>query len=102
MPADKPREVEPPGGDRPASAGAPDEGLPPPLRRGVKAASARWAVRRRGEPEIWPRPQDEAPHPWVGRRHFPEDYTFAAVQPVLALIARGGWLTGRLAHRLWL
>jgi hypothetical protein len=69
-------------------------GLSSLLRRGVKAAIARWAVRRRGEPEIWPRPQDEAPHAWDGRRHFAEDYTLAAVQPGLAVVARIEWLPG--------
>lgn len=82
-------------------AGAEEAGLSSLLRRGVKAAIARWAVRRRS-PEIWPRPQDEAPHVWDGRRHFAEDYTLAAVQPGLAVVARVEWLPGRETHRVWL
>lgn len=110
----KPREVPDPsaepvvagsrGADEaaPAASGAAEEpGLSSLLRRGVKAAIARWAVRRRS-PEIWPRPQDEAPHPWDGRRHFAEDYTLAAVQPGLAVVARVEWLPGRETHRVWL
>lgn len=87
--------------ERPGGAGPEDAGLSSLLRRGVKAAIARWAVRRRS-PEIWPRPQDEAPHPWDGRRHFAEDYTLAAVQPGLAVVARVEWLPGRETHRVWL
>ncbi len=79
-----------------------EAGLSSLLRRGVKAAIARWAVRHRSAAEIWPRPQDEAPHPWDGRRHFAEDYTLAAVQPGLAVVARIEWLPGREAHRVWL
>lgn len=86
---------------RAAPAGAEEAGLSSLLRRGVKAAIARWAVRRRS-PEIWPRPQDEAPHRWDGRRHFAEDYTLAAVQPGLAVVARVEWLPGRETHRVWL
>lgn len=100
MTASKPHGFGPPGGEgAPAEA---DAGLSSLLRRGVKAAIARWAVRHRSAAEIWPRPQDEAPHPWDGRRHFAEDYTLAAVQPGLALVARIEWLPGREAHRVWL
>jgi hypothetical protein len=87
--------------ERAAPAGSEEAGLSSLLRRGVKAAIARWAVRRRS-PEIWPRPQDEAPHAWDGRRHFAEDYTLAAVQPGLAVVARVEWLPGRETHRVWL
>ena len=112
MSAGKPREVPAPepGADGDASASAAsaaagagaDEGLSSLLRRGVKAAIARWAVRRRPTAEIWPRPQDEAMHPWDGRRHFAEDYTLAAVQPGLAIVARIESLPGRDAQRVWL
>lgn len=90
-----------PGGEGASNEPA-EAGLSSLLRRGVKAAIARWAVRHRSAAEIWPRPQDEAPHPWEGRRHFAEDYTLAAVQPGLALVARIEWLPGREAHRVWL
>ena len=102
MTASKPPAFGPPGGDGGTPSEPAEAGLSSLLRRGVKAAIARWAVRRRGEAEIWPRPQDEAPHPWDGRRHFAEDYTLAAVQPGLALVARIEWLPGREAHRVWL
>ncbi len=116
MSAGKPRTLRPPHPPHPppegsSSLGVEDEPTPPAsaeepglsslLRRGVKAAIARWAVRRRS-PEIWPRPQDEAPHPWDGRRHFAEDYTLAAVQPGLAVVARVEWLPDRETHRVWL
>jgi hypothetical protein len=90
------------GGAGPSASAGGDAGLSSLLRRGVKAAIARWAVRRRPTAEIWPRPQDEAMHPWDGRRHFAEDYTLAAVQPGLAIVARIEWLPGRDAHRVWL
>ncbi|MBA3545028.1 MAG: hypothetical protein H0T76_00950 [Nannocystis sp.] len=92
----------PPGGEQAGPAEPAETGLSSLLRRGVKAAIARWAVRHRSEAEIWPRPQDEAPHAWDGRPHFAEDYTLAAVQPGLALVARIEWLPGRDAHRIWL
>jgi hypothetical protein len=109
MPREKPRETwaqagepGPPGWPVAGEVRAPDEpGLGSLLRRGVKAAIARWAVRRPAA-EIWPRPQDEAMHAWDGRRHFAEDYTVAAVQPGLAVVARIEWLPGRDAHRVWL
>jgi len=101
MTASKPHGHGPPDGDA-APAEAAEAGLSSLLRRGVKAAIARWAVRHRSAAEIWPRPQDEAPHPWDGRKHFAEDYTLAAVQPGLALVARIEWLPGREAHRVWL
>jgi hypothetical protein len=101
MTASKPHDFGPPGSEGTREAPA-EAGLSGLLRRGVKAAIARWAVRRRGEAEIWPRPQDEAPHAWEGRRHFAEDYTLAAVQPELALVARIEWLPDREAHRIWL
>jgi len=97
MTASKPHD----GGEE-APAEPAEMGLSSLLRRGVKAAIARWAVRHRSAAEIWPRPQDEAPHPWDGRRHFAEDYTLAAVQPGLALVARIEWLPGRETHRVWL
>lgn len=108
---DRPRGA-PSGADLPASESRPagvgagagsgaEAGLSSLLRRGVKAVIARWAVRRRS-PEIWPRPQDEAPHAWDGRRHFAEDYTLAAVQPGLAVVARVEWLADRETHRVWL
>lgn len=78
-----------------------DEGLSSLLRRGVKATIARWAVRQRSSSE-WPRPQDEAPHPWDGRRHFAEEFVVAAVQPELGVLARLEWLPGRDAHRVWM
>lgn len=58
-------------------------------------------MRRRTGGE-WPRPQDEAPHPWDGRRHFAEEFVLAAVQPELAVLARLEWLPGRDAHRVWM
>lgn len=76
------------------------------LRRGAKSALARWVIaqqRRRRDPERdHPTPRDEATHAWDGRRRFAEDYTFCAVQPGLALIARLEWLAGRDANRVWL
>lgn len=76
------------------------------LGRGAKAALARWVLqkrndRRRHAQDPWPTPQDEATHPWDGRRRFAEDYTFVAVQPRLAVVARLEWLPGRESHRLW-
>ncbi|HEY8377567.1 MAG TPA: hypothetical protein VIK91_13825, partial [Nannocystis sp.] len=65
----------------PVPPGPPDS-LSGLLRRGLKAAIARWAVRRRPAAE-WPRPQDEARHPWDGRRHFAEEFVFVGVQPEL-------------------
>jgi len=102
MTASKPHGFGPPDGEGAAAPESAEPGLTSLLRQGVKAAIARWAVRRRGGAEIWPRPQDEAPHPWDGRRHFAEDYTLAAVQPGLALVARVEWLPGRDVHRVWL
>lgn len=84
----------------PHNLGPPD-GLSSLLRQGVKAAIARWAVLRRPG-AAWPRPQDEAPHPWDGDRHFSEEFVFAAVQPELAVLARIEWLPGRDAHRVWM
>ena len=112
MTAGKPRE---PSAPVPA-AGPADAGLSSLLRRSVKAAIARWAVRRTGAvrrerggaPEIWPRPQDEALHPWDGQRRFAEEYTLVAVQSAahardgMAVVARIEWLPGREAHRVWL
>lgn len=101
MSASKPQGPRAPDGEGGSNEAA-EAGLSSLLRRGVKAAIARWAVRHRSAAEIWPRPQDEAPHPWDGRRHFAEDYTLAAVQAGLALVARIEWLPGREAHRVWL
>jgi hypothetical protein len=77
------------------------------LRRGAKSALARWVLhkqRQRRDPQAvaWPTPQDEATHEWDGRRHFAEDYTFAAVQPGLAVVTRLEWLPGRASHRVWM
>lgn len=83
----------------PVPPGPPDS-LSGLLRRGLKAAIARWAVRRRPAAE-WPRPQDEARHPWDGRRHFAEEFVFVGVQPELAVLARLEVLPGRDAHRVW-
>ena len=75
------------------------------LRRGFKAALARWAMQRtrRGTSDA-SRPQttDEATHPWDGRRHFGEDYTFACAQAELGVVARLEWLPGREAQRVWM
>ncbi len=70
---------------------------------GVKAALMRWVLQKRRGLQLDSRPtaQDEATHPWDGRRRFAEDYTFAAVQDGLALLVRLEWLSGRDAHRLW-
>ncbi len=111
MTAGKPREPAAPGADEDtldsaavhsAAGGAGEAGLSSLLRRSVKAAIARWAVRRRTAGEIWPRPQDEAPHPWDGQRRFAEEYTLVAVQAGLAIVARIEWLPGRETHRVWL
>lgn len=77
------------------------------LRRGAKSALARWVLhkqrqRRAPADEVWPSPKDEATHPWDGRRHFAEDYTFGAVQSGLGIVARLEWLPGRGAHRIWM
>lgn len=112
MTAGKPREPSAPA----PAAGPADAGLSSLLRRSVKAAIARWAVRRTGPgrrerggaAEIWPRPQDEALHPWDGQRRFAEEYTLVAVQSAvhardgMAVVARIEWLPGREAHRVWL
>lgn len=79
-----------------------ESGLGTLLRRGVKSALARWAVRHRPQEASWPRPQDEATHPWDGRRHYAEEYSFVAVQGDLAAIARIEWLPERACHRVWL
>lgn len=87
------------------------------LRRGAKAALARWVLQKRralagaqgGAATRWPTPQDEATHPWdgardgpgKGRRFFAEDYTFVAVQPRLGVVVRLEWLPGRESHRVW-
>ncbi len=75
------------------------------LRREAKTALARWVVHKRrslGDPERdRPRDSDEATHAWDGRRRFAEDYTFAAVDPTLAVLVRLESLPGRAAHRLW-
>lgn len=70
---------------------------------GVKAALMRWVLQKRRGLQLDARPtaQDEATHPWDGRRRFAEDYTFAAVQEGLALLVRLEWLSGRDAHRIW-
>lgn len=72
------------------------------LRGEVKAVLARWALRRRHSDGSvqWPS-EDEATHVWDGRRRFEEDYTFAAVQPGLALIVRLARVPGREAQRVW-
>ena len=101
MTAGKPREPPAPA-PAPSGAWPADAGLSSLLRRSVKAAIARWAVRRRSDTEIWPRPQDEAMHPWDGQRRFAEEYTQVAVQPGMAVIARIEWLPGRETHRVWL
>ncbi|MGH1340061.1 MAG: hypothetical protein ACRBN8_00815 [Nannocystales bacterium] len=73
------------------------------LRRGAKAALARWALQKRLAPAAteWSS-RDEATHPWDGRKRFAEDYTFIAVQAGLGLLVRLEWLPGRGSHRLWL
>ena len=89
-------------GPRGGAPGDPGEsGLGTILRRGVKSALARWAVRHRPQEASWPRPQDEATHPWDGRPHYAEEYSFVAVQADLAVILRIEWLPGRGAHRIW-
>ena len=67
----------------------------------MKSALARWAVRHRAQEASWPRPQDEATHPWDGRPHYAEEYSFVGVQGDLAVILRIEWLPGRKAHRIW-
>lgn len=71
------------------------------LRGEVKTALARWALRRRLGTGAERPSEDEATHPWDGRRRFEEDYTFAAVQAELALVVRLARLPGRDAQRLW-
>lgn len=75
-------------------------------RQGAKSALARWVLtqrrRRRGPAADAPTPRDEATHAWDGRRRFAEDYTFTAVGPGVAVIARLEWLPGRDANRIWL
>ncbi len=104
-------------------AGAGDSGvarerdLSTTVRRSVKAALARWVMRKRvpdaaraaraavlREPGLrrWTTPQDEAFHTWDGHKNFSEDFTFVAVQPGLALLARIEWMPGRQSQRVWL
>lgn len=80
---------------------AEDDGISSILRRSLKEAIARWAVRSRAPRPSWLRPQDEALHPWDGRRHYAEDYTFVGVLRELAVVVRLEWLPGRESHRLW-
>ncbi len=72
------------------------------LRREVKAALARWAVKRTPAEERCTRPEDEASHPWPGDQHFSEEYIFAIVQRGFALMVRLEWLPGRDQHRVWI
>lgn len=69
----------------------------------VRATLARWLLQKRRLSADSRRPQahDEATHPWDGRRRFAEEYSFAAVQPGLAVLVRLEWLPGRAAHRTW-
>jgi hypothetical protein len=69
----------------------------------VRATLARWLLHKhqRAADSHRPQPHDEATHPWDGRRHFAEEYSFAAVQPGLAVLVRLEWLPGRAAHRTW-
>jgi len=70
------------------------------LRGEVKSVIARWALRRRSEAAL--PSEDEATHPWNGRRRFEEDYTFACVQPELGLVVRLARLPGRAVQRVWI
>ncbi len=106
-----------------ALAGGDDSGvarerdLSTTVRRSVKAALARWVMRKRvpdaaraaraavlREPGIrrWTTPQDEAFHTWDGHKNFTEDFTFVAVQPEFAVLARIEWMPGRQSQRVWL
>lgn len=68
----------------------------------VRATLARWLLhKRRAADSRRPQAHDEATHAWDGRRRFAEEYSFAAVQPGLALLVRLEWLPGRAAHRTW-
>ncbi|MCA9657782.1 MAG: hypothetical protein KC486_05520 [Myxococcales bacterium] len=78
-----------------------DGGISSLVRRSLKEVVARWAVRHRAPRPTWLRPQDEAMHPWDGRRHFAEEYVFAAVQRDLGILVRLEWLPGRESHRVW-
>lgn len=80
------------------------------LRRGLKAALARWVLRKRrgvDEPQGGARRSgghsfhEEATHPWDGRRRYAEDYTFVGVESDTAIMTRLEWLPGRASHRVW-
>jgi len=90
------------GGDRAITSRRSDErdGISSLLKRSLKEVVARWAVRHRPERPSWLRPADEAMHPWDGREHFAEDYTFVATQRDLAVVVRLEWIPKR-GHRLW-
>ncbi len=73
------------------------------LRRGFKAALARFILtRRRGAgPGGVPTARDEATHAWDGHARFAEDYTFVGVQAELGVVLRIEHHPARRSQRVW-